>query len=817
MASYTSTQRFLKVSDYLLLEYNYTSAPNPESYYVNTGLPTVGYEKIVNGYFDNSVQILNNPTSKELTGNVRDFSVVQVNKNQFVDLSGSYLIPYLDTDPKLTPVSNLPVVFPSNIDVYYDTLKFHIISGYNFGNSDGIILQGQFQERTGKKATVFQRLITKSDTESVILNPNPIYLGGALYDHYIEVKIPAYANTVYEFDLLAGNPLQANTLAAKISSDGNGFIKDTPININLFEINQTVTKNGYLNYIAQLRNQVSVFPKDAYTSLAAVIEENTIYNYLEFYPSWEGNFLEDFINDEGQVGHTYYVVNEIEVKEQVGLSYITTYNFSSVQKSDFNAPSIFRPILVNPLTTSFVVNYTMRLVSNVNQNQIIRRSSFNSMDVNKYGRENNIITLSTGAYAQKVYNKISQAPSVKSGGIITNPALPVEKRIPVFYKDTSIAVTKETLVVDKNGNIISENSATSNSTQIFGQGKAKIVVDPFDNFYKFSVYNYNQGNSPIKLDLGTSLTYYIVFLDKTGQEVKVENIKNLSAVSNPTDGQIAFKVVQSNSKKVLGFTNRDFYLISRTPDGVETKLYSGSWETQAEFTSRTSTTTGVTGATGATGPIRNGGGIIFNPEISTFVEPSTLGVQANFNIDQSILDEDPRSASITRGDQIRFKVPQTKIIKARPAYKLNSSSILSVKPASMLNVTGGFVDTSKIEEPLAPRAFQAFNQSSVNVASLADSISGREAQGLDVQNVINYYFTPGAPGEKLFKGLKGKDFLVAALQIHPKLSNGKFDPKYIQYCNALSLPVTDSPGDTGPKNPERFNRFDNFDRPNLYE
>ena len=71
---------------------------------------------------------------------------------------------------------------------------------------------------------------------------------------------------------------------------------------------------------------------------------------------------------------------------------------------------------------------------NLNQNQIIRRSSFNSMDVNRYGKENNIITLSTGAYAQKVYNKISQAPSVKSGGIITNPALPVEKRIPVFYK-----------------------------------------------------------------------------------------------------------------------------------------------------------------------------------------------------------------------------------------------------------------------------------------------------------------------------------------------------------------------------------------------
>jgi hypothetical protein len=66
--------------------------------------------------------------------------------------------------------------------------------------------------------------------------------------------------------------------------------------------------------------------------LAAVIQENSFYNYLEFYPTWEGNFLEDFLNAEGKVGNVYYVINEIEVKEQVGLSYITTYNFSNTQR-----------------------------------------------------------------------------------------------------------------------------------------------------------------------------------------------------------------------------------------------------------------------------------------------------------------------------------------------------------------------------------------------------------------------------------------------------------------------------------------------------
>ena len=766
--AYTSTERFIKFGSYLLMEYDYTTAPTPELYYVNTGNPAIGFEKIVNGYFNNSVQILNNPSAEATTGNVRDLSVVQIDKNRFVTLDKDYLVPYLDTDPKLTSVNNLPVVFPSNIGVYYDTIKFHIVAGYNFENIDGIILKGEFQERTGKKATIFQRLITKSDTSSVILNPNPIYLGGALYDHYIEIKIPAYANMVYEFDILANTPAQAGTLAAKISSDGNGFLKDAPVNISLYEISQSLLKNGYENYIAQSKNSLSVIPKDNFSSLAAVIQQNQFYNYLEFYPTWDGNFLEDFLNAEGKVGNVYYVINEIEVKEQVGLSYITTYNFTSAQTQDFNAPSIFRPVLINPLTTSFLVNYTMRLVNKGNQNQIIRRSSFSSFDVNKYGRENNVISLTTGAYAQKVYNKIIQAPNVISGGVIPNPATPIEKRIPVFYKDNNISITKETLVVDKNGDLISETSIPG-ATEIFGQGKAKILVDPFDNFYKFTVYNYKDGTSPEILDLGTSLSYFIVFLDSSGQSVRVENIKNKTTVSNPSSGQIAFKVVDTNSKKVLGFVSRDFYIITKTQDGTETKLYSGSWETQAEFVTRTTVTPTTTSTAGVAG----------SSVVSTTTEVAVTGGSG------------ATGASTDKGKQISSRVPLTKLIKNIRPYKLGSSSILSVKPASMLNTTGGFVDTGKGTAPTPLKSSSQVNN--INIDALADSISGRESQGLDVQKVVNYYFTPGAPGSSLFKGLKASQFLSAALQVHPKLQNGAFDKKYIQYCSALGFPVTDNP------------------------
>jgi len=769
MPNYTSTQRFVKLTDYLLLEYDYTTAPNPEEYFVNTGLPAVGFEKIVNGYFDNSVQILNKPADQATTTNVRDLSVVQTAKNRFVTLDMDYLTQYLDYDPKLTPVSGLPIVFPSNIGVYYDTIKFHIVSGYNFDNIDGVILQIRFQERTGKKATILQLLVTKSDVALPILNPNPIYLGGALYDHYVEVKIPAYANMIAQFEILNGQPAQTYTLGAKISSDGNGFLKDAPVEFTLYEITQTVLKDGYQNYIAQVRAQLGVFPRDNYSNLAAVIQQNSFYNYLEYYPTWEGNFLEDFINAEGTVGVSYYVIHELEVKEQVGLSYITTYNFSTTQTQDYNSPYIFRPVLVNPLTTSFIVNYTMRLVNKTNQNQIIRRSSFSSLDVTKYGREVNKINLTTGAYSQKVYNKVIQAANILSPvGVSPTLGAPIEKKIPVFYKDNSISVTQENIVIGKDGNLVSETSSPTANTA-YGQGKAKILVDPFDNFYKFTVYNLKGTTTPEIMDLGTSLTYYIVFLDKTGQSVRVENIKNKTSISNPSTGQVAFKVVDTNSKKILGFTSREFYIISRTPDAVETKLYSGTWQNQSEFTA------GLSSQASSTGPTK---GVTGTATTTT----TTVSTTAS---------EGATRALTTAGNQIVNEVPQTTVTKPSRPYVLGSSSVLSVKPTSLLNTTGGF-STGKTSATKVP--LQSSVQANlININALADSIAGKESQGSNPQSVINYYFTPGSPGATLFKGIKPSQFLTAAYQIHPKTSNGNYDPKYIQYCNALDFPVTSDP------------------------
>ena len=777
--SFTYSQKFTKINGYLLLEYNYASVPNPETYYVNTGNPSVGFEKIVNGYYSNSVQILNRPEDFEITGNHRNTSVVQVGDNRFISLSEDYLNPYLNTDPKLTPESNLPVTFDYNLGVQYDTARFHVVSGYSFDNIDGIIIQIRFTERSTKKAIVAQVLIKKSDTDNIKMNPNPIYLGGALFDHYFEIKIPSFNPMVYEFEVLDGSPFQADSLAAKISSDGYGFLRNSPIEFAVYEVNQTSVKNGYDNYITQLSSQLAIECLDNYSSLAAVVQENTNYNYVEYFPTWEGNFLEDFLNMEGRVGRTYYVINEIEVREQVGLSYITTHNFSSLQTNDFNAPMIFRPVLVNPLTTSFLVNYTMKLVDKYNNQQIVRTASIGSYDINKYGREVNKITLTTGAYSQKVYNKIVNAPNLIGNNLPANPATPTERRIPIFYKDTNISITQESLIVNKDGDIVTESSSPD-SLKILGQGKANIILDPFDNFYKFTLYNVKAGTTPEILDLGTSLSYFLVFIDNNNQQVKVENIKNRTNISDPSKGQISFKMVEGESKKILGFTNRDFYITSRTPDSVETKVYSGTWKNQTEAkAAATATTTPANSLTST------------QPTVSTKTATSTTVSVAPPVTAPSV--ENP--ASVNRASQVSAGVPNSDNpntpVEFKEPYNLGSSSILSTIPSSVLEGNGLIasetIDSNRFDD-IRPRRF---TKNVINQASLTGSIGGLEAQGMKIPEITNYHFKPESPGFKLFSGLTKEQYLISCINLHPKLADGSFDAKYIQYCNSVNLPVKD--------------------------
>ena len=379
-----------------------------------------------------------------------------------------------------------------------------------------------------------------------------------------------------------------------------------------------------------------------------------------------------------------------------------------------------------------------------------------SMNVNKYGKQNSQISIIQGVLPQKVYNKVVDSPKLTSNySLSVGPSIIKDRKIPVFYKDTNIAVSRENIFVDPNGNLTSE-AGVSDVTAIYGQGLATIAVDPFDNFYKFTVYEKKGNGNPQLLDLGNSLTYFLVFLDSGNQSVRIENIKSNISISNPNFGQIAFKCVEQNSKKILGFSGRDFYIVTKTPDGIETKLYQGKWSTQAEITTSTQTgsrgtarsqeTTGETGTTTVT--VTQTASQASNPTQSTQITGSVPSAKDSINIDAI-----PLSGSdfyTMQSGSVAAQVPKS-VILGQVETTSSSATVISQNA-----ITGGVTNVSR---------------NNWDITSLAQSIAGNESLGLATEKIVDYYFKPGSPGFNLFSGITSVDFLKAALQIHPKKSN----------------------------------------------
>jgi hypothetical protein len=733
MSSFTYTSKFLSLAPYLLMEYRYGTEPNPEYHPTNFGTSTVGFERIVNGYFNDAVQITNRTLDQATTGNVRDKSSVQISQNTFVRLDIDRLQQYLDYDNKLTDTGNLPVTFETNLNVYYDTIRYHFLSGFDFGQADGAILQVQFPERSGKQSTVSQITYEKGDLDITKMNPTPIYFNGGIYDNYIEIKIPSYSVITYEYETQAALSSADQTVASKISSDGKGFIKNKPFTVSLFEIQTTQTLSGFYYYNTQINTTATITPFDEYGDLAANILENTTFDYFEYFPSWKGNFIEDFVYLEESLGNKYYIIHDIEVAEQVGLRSITTQRIQVLQDKDFNAPYIFRPVILNPRATSFTISYSMRLVNKFNNISILRVATLTSTEVDKYGPGLKRINLLHQPYPQKVYNKVVEPIVSKAYTLNVNPIERViTKYVPAFFERDSVNITEENLTIDSLGNL--KQDTTKDATIAFGQGKGKIVINPYDNYYKFRIFTKNDGKENTVLDLGNNTEFYLNFEGGLNKTVKVTSLQG-STFQNPSKGELVFKLVEADSKKIMGFTDRDFHIVSKTANGIETSIYHGYWILPSE---RDQKPVPVTTAAPAPAP---------TPVVIAAVESTPTQPVVNVIPQQPSTYFDPKSTPIA----------------------------ISVPPKE--------TNTTTVTEP----TITPIKTKGIDINALALAIKTDEQAGKNVKTICDYYLIKGRPGNNLFLGVTNRIFLEAARLVHPDTSKGRRSMKFIEYCIYLGI------------------------------
>ena len=775
--AYSTTSKFVQLTPYLLMEYMYADQPQPEDYFVNSGPTTVGYDKLINGYQDDAVQIFNPNNDYDLTHNTASNSVVQISTNSFVTLDSNLIIPFNDYSDKLTNTTDLPIVFPSNLLVVYDSIKYHIRAGYNLSNVDGIILKIEFQDQNLNYVTVSQILLKKGTEQDYELNPNPVVIGSNIYDKYFEIKVPNIKDMNYKY-LSASDYFRTQTLASLISQSGDGFVSDAPIRISVWQVQSTVDFEGYSRYDSARIALLSLEQEDPFSNIGATIKESNSGEFFEYYATDNEGFVEDFILFQNSIGNSYYISHQIEVLEQIGAAIIETSRFESVQTTAYDSPNYYRPIVRNAAySSSFFLRYTMSLVNSADQSRVIRTSTYSSNNPAQWGTTITPIKLQNLPQVQKIYNRVYSASTINVGSDITAAPREIIKYTNVFIQQNYVTATAANLTFT-NGNL-TENNGTSNITAL-GVGKLTVSVSPFDNYYKFKFVKEGPNGIPVAIDLSNSGLYKIVFLDNSGNKNYVPSLLD-NNIAKPALGELAFKIDETQSTKILNFTDRRFFITNgnvttqaddprsvplQATNAVSLDSLRGSIASreaavasiQAPKRSIAKNPFGTSALIPLTTqtPVSNEStSVLFWGYWKKEGEVSEVVVSPTVTVDPLAVAADPRTAAVTLESELISSITES------PSRNI----VQSILPASSGNQRlAGSADSNQRLAGSADSTNQRLAGSAL-ISALSAQIQGFVATGWADQTIADYFLTPGKPGYIQYPGLTKALFIKAAFGI----------------------------------------------------
>jgi len=771
--AYTTTSKYVQLTPYLVLEYMYADQPNPQTYYVNNGggSPTVGFNKLINGILEykgtptNEVQIYNLNGNYDVTQNTALNNVVKTSENSFIPLNPNLIVPYNDFNPKLTGTANLEIDFPSNISVVYDTVRYHILQGYNLENIDGLILSVAFLDQDGSYVTFSQIELSSGIAQNYTLNPNPLTIGSNIYDKYFQVLVPSLVdmNNQYAAAVSLDKP---NTLAGKTSRSGRGYVTGSPMRISVWQINDITQVNGYNQYGVTLYATLSLESEDPFMNVGAYIGPAENGDYFEYFATDNGGFIENFILFQNSIGNQYYIDHRVETIEQIGAAFISTDNFSTIQTTAFDEPLLYRPIIRNSsVSANFTLRYTMTLVNSVDQSRLVRSASFTSLDPGRYGPYIAPLQLSVFPQTQKIYNKLGNQSniSVPSNGIVPKEIVKYQN---VFVDRNLVNVTMTNLTVK--GTNISQSDGQSVDLISYGLGLAYIKILPFDNYFKFTFYQLNSNGVLDLIDLTSSGSYKIVFIDNQNNKLFAPPIdsKNLA---NPAKGELAFKVDESLALQILNFTNRKFYISNqpisttenpstneKSPMGllaVRNKLNQKSISTVSSIEDvKTSisegnvlNSAGTARISGSSSSVLYYGNWLKEDELIPRTSlPDTTGAQKN--------------PAISADETIKETKPA-------PFRILNKSSWQEIQPATaQVSVEETQTTSGSEQQPISANSLLVMGIGPFK-AAIASDVQGKIAQGWTTVEIIEYFLNPGAAGFQLYSGITKEIFTDAVTGI----------------------------------------------------
>lgn len=573
--------RFIKLTEYCLLEYQYESL-SPSS----PILITSPFYKLNTG--ENEIFLYNPDSALYETGNIKDLTVVPLSSNggRFVYLDSENSPNYTEYDTALTET-----IVPGG-SIVADRVRFYIASGFQFTEFTNMVLSIRQDMNNGNALILANILINSTTIGDVLLyTTRPLIIGNTLYDRYIDIIVPSIKNMDEAFYT---SPNQANTFEYQIT-DGVGLVKNNPITVNLFECtfgpDLKTEDEVYTTIDINRAYNAQISQANDFDLVGAKIREAIDGDYLEFFATWNQGFPEEFIGIlEKRTGQSWIIFHQLSIFEQIGSSFIKSGDATFFQETNFDEPLIFRPILKNANeAVTMVVDYSVRLVNRVSNEQIIRTASLTVVNPNKYGKSLLKLDLADKPNSYKISNliikKLTDSVQVFSDPTMVRatPATPVAQAaieptvitntvtqyVPVFYVRNAIAVSQRNHLI----------RSGKNSDLAFGQGLLSIAVTPFDNTFKFQVKSEsttNQGAVKLSnMDL-TQFTGFELVFGSAASKISISNTTDQSQV-NSDIGEILFKVDATTTSRIQGLDDNKFYIVTVGQDGTRSALYTGKW------------------------------------------------------------------------------------------------------------------------------------------------------------------------------------------------------------------------------------------------
>lgn len=551
--------------------------------------------RILNNY-DKTINYLNHDTKsytkiKNFSNNILDNTSIRIDKSIWLLLDMDRPVKFYEQTEANLLFQNIE---PSReIFVTYHKVKIHILKGYNFEGIDGFYTKVSYEDPSGNRIFVANQMYLK--TSELKYHNRPILNGQKMYDRYCEFLIPDIKSLDEIYQKTSANLKlhDANFLNYK----GNGEfpnIKFSRINILFYEINETKT-DRYGRFISNSMTPVvsdikGVIPiqlelNDVFSGIAAVIRESSVGDYFEFFPSYEGQFFEDYVNSlDGLYSNQFIIIHDIDLIEQSlkNGTYFEekTSSISLIQTENFDKAFTYRPVIENNHTISFTMEYVMRIIDTLNNSQIIRKASLTYPFAQKYGRYIQKLDIEN-VNSIKVINKLVLEgnsidnkqntdviyPYLRSLSYNTNN--PISLMMPVDRNKLVLSNKNLVTKIDSDGNEIltTLDSADINLFNIYSSLNTHILLlYPFDSFILFSIkeIEYTQGGTKFKpynfVFNSNNIKYFLNFLLGDGTYHKIEFYPINKITNVLEDGEIIFKMTASDYQKIKTTTSYNITL-----------------------------------------------------------------------------------------------------------------------------------------------------------------------------------------------------------------------------------------------------------------